>query len=544
MTGVEMQTDSMAMAQARRRVEALRALLQASDTVPVRLVETHISWVLLTGSLAYKFKKPLHLPFLDFSTLALRRQFCAEELRLNRRLAPSIYLGVVDVCDSADGPRFGGDGQVLDVAVQMRRFPDGALWSEMLAAGTLTSQHIDAMARTLATFHRDAAVAPPGSAFGSAASHQHVVQLLIDGIDAEQGAAAAAGVQTDWPALRAWLAAQPQRLAPLWAARLQAGRVRECHGDLHLANVLQLAGEATAFDGIEFDPDLRWIDVLDDIAFLAMDLMANDRHALAFRFINAYLQASGDYAGLPALRYYVACRAVVRARVIGIGERQGARSTAHSAAQGGAARYLALAAALSTGADARLAITHGLPGSGKSFVAQAMLEEVGAIGVRSDVERKRFFGLGALETSHDRVPGGIYDPATTARTYARLAEVARVALAAGWPVVVDAACLRRSERAAFAALAESLGVPFTVFDCRAELSVLRRRLEQRQAAGADPSEADVAVLDRLAAVDEPLAGSECAGGLVVGAAEAASPATLATLAQRWRAAGRRSPSRG
>ena len=215
MAGEGMQTDPVAMAQARLRIEALRASLQAGEIVPVRLVETHISWVLLAGSLAYKLKKPLRLPFLDFSTLARRRQFCAEELRLNRRLAPSIYLGVVNVCDSAEGPRFDGSGQVLDVAVKMRRFPDGALWSEMLAAGTLTSHHIDAMAQKLADFHRDAGVAPPGSSFGSAASHKHVVQLLIDGIDAEKSEVATTGPQTVWPALRAWLAAQPQALGPL-----------------------------------------------------------------------------------------------------------------------------------------------------------------------------------------------------------------------------------------------------------------------------------------------------------------------------------------
>jgi aminoglycoside phosphotransferase family enzyme/predicted kinase len=515
--------------QARQRVESLRASLQASESNPVRLVETHVSWVLLSGSLAYKLKKPLRLPFLDFSTLALRRHFCDEELRLNRRLAPSLYLDVVDVCDSPQGLRFGGGGKVLDVAVRMRRFPDGALWSEMLVAGRLTAHHVDAMAQKLADFHRDAAVAIPGSSFGSAASHERVLRGLIDATDAEQAEATTAGTQSAWPALRAWLIHQKHVLAPLWAARLREGRVRECHGDLHLANVLQLAGEATAFDGIEFDPELRWIDVLDDIAFLAMDLLANDRRALAFRFVNAYLQASGDYAGLPALRYHMACRAIVRARVIAIGERQ----QVHAAAHGSAARYMALAVALSTGADARLAITHGLPGSGKSFVSQGVLEEGGAIGVRSDVERKRFFGLGALENSRGRVPGGIYDPATTERTYARLEEVAKVALVAGWPVVVDAAFLRCSERARFAALAESLGVPFTVFDCHAEVPVLHRRLEQRQAAGLDPSEADVGVLDRLTGADEPLDDSERARAFNVGSVEAVSPATLA---RRWRAA--------
>ena len=518
------------MAAASERAERLRASLEALDGVPVRLVETHISWVLLTESLAYKLKKPVRLAFLDFTMLAARRRFCEEELRLNRRLAPALYLDVVDVCDSPQGPTFGGVGPVVDVAVRMRRFPDGALWSEMLAEGTLASRHIDALAQRLADFHRDAAVAPPGSVFGSAASHERATQGLIEAIDAVKKTDGTPGPAIGWPALRAWLDQQQQALAPLWAARLRAGRVRECHGDLHLANVLQLAGEATAFDAIEFDAELRWIDVLDDIAFLAMDLLANGRRDLAFRFINAYLAASGDYDGLPVLRHGMVCRALVRARVMAIGETQGV----HSAARCGAQDYLALAAALACSADARLAITHGLPGSGKSFTAQGVVEAAGAIGVRSDVERKRLFGLAARQSSHGHVPGGIYDQAATQRTYSRLREIATVALAAGWPVVVDAAFLLRSERTAFAALAASLSVPFTVFDCQAEQPLLRQRLVQRQLGGVDASEADGAVLDRLTAVEEPLGAAERAVAIVV---DAAQPVPPATLAQHWLAAG-------
>ena len=528
----DMSSDDDSLATAHKRVAALRASLEASEGRPVRLVETHISWVLLADSLAYKVKKPVRLPFLDFTTLAARRRFCEEELRLNRRLAPSLYLDVVEVRDSPEGPRFGGVGCVLDVAVRMRRFPDGALWSEMLAAGTLGPRHMDAMAQRLSDFHRDAAVAPPGSAFGSAASHEHTSRLLIDAIDAiEVGhtEVASLGIDIEWPGLRAWLGQQRQALMPLWEARRRDGRVRECHGDLHLANVLQLAGEATGFDGIEFNDELRWIDVIDDIAFLAMDLLAHSQRGLAFRFVNAYLEASGDYDGLPALRFYMVCRALVRAQVAAIGEGQGV----HSAARCGTADYLTLAAALSRSADARLAITHGLPGSGKSFVSQRVIEEVGAIRVRSDVERKRLFGLGALQPSRDRVSGGIYDEVTTKRTYARLHAVAHGALGAGWPVVVDAAFLRQLERAQFAALAASLEVPFSIFDCQAALPLLRQRLELRQASGTDPSEANVAVLERLTGADEPLDKRERSVAIIV---DAAQPVSAATLAQRWLAA--------
>ena len=306
-------------------------------------------------------------------------------------------------------------------------------------------------------------------------------------------------------------------------------RVRECHGDLHLANVLQLAGEATAFDCIEFDADLRWIDVLDDIAFLAMDLLANGRRDLAFRFINACLAAGGDYDGLPLLRHGMVCRALVRARVTALSQKQGT----HSVARCGQHDYLALASALSCSVDARLAITHGLPGSGKSFAAQGVVEAAGAISVRSDVERKRLFGLGARQSSRGHVPGGIYDLAATQRTYSRLREIATAALAAGWPVVVDAAFLLRSEREAFSAVAASRCVPFTVLDCQAEQPLLRQRLAQRQVDGVDASEADAAVLDRLTAVDEPLAAAERAAAIVVDAAQRLPPATLA---RRWLAA--------
>jgi len=518
-----------ALTVAHERVSALRAWLQTSQSRPVRLIETHISWVLLADSLAYKIKKPVRLPFLDFTTLAARRLYCDEELRLNRRLAPQLYLDVVNICESPEGPRFGGVGRVRDVAVRMRRFPDGALWSEMLAAGTLAPHHVDAMAQKLSDFHGAAEVAPPGSGFGSAAIHERVTRRLVNAIEAVAPEAASAGSDIDWPALRAWLGAQRQALAPLWEARRRDGRVRECHGDLHLANVLQLDAEATAFDGIEFDAELRWIDVLDDVAFLAMDLLAHGQRALAFRFINAYFEASGDYDGLPALRFYMVCRALVRAQVTAIGQGQGVRP-ADACEQPG---YLALASSLSRSSEARLAITHGLPGSGKSFVSQAVLEAAGAIRVRSDVERKRLFGLGALQSSLEVVPGGIYDKGTTERTYARLREIAQVALGAGWPVVVDAAFLYRSERAQFAELAAALALPFSILDCQAALPLLRRRLERRQASGADPSEADVAVLEHLCQSDEPLDERDRAISIVV---DAARPESAASIAQRWLAA--------
>ncbi|MEQ1682935.1 MAG: AAA family ATPase [Burkholderiaceae bacterium] len=514
------------LAVAHDRVEALRAGIASQSGRPVRLIETHISWILLTDTQAFKLKKPVRLPFLDFSTLTARRRFCHEELRLNRRLAPSLYLGVVEIRDGPAGPGIEGPGRVVDVAVCMRRFPDGALWSEQVAQGLLAPRHIDSLAQRIVAFHEAAAAAPAGSGFGLAAVHERVTRRVIDAIDASPVRLALAGIDAEWPALRDWLAKQPSLLAPLWRARRAAGRVRECHGDLHLANVITLGPECTAFDALEFDDELRWIDVLDDIAFLAMDLLACDRRTFAFRWINACLEAGGDHHGLPALRFFMVRRALVRAQVKAITEEQGVVAP-HGPR---AADYLRLAVSLARPGGARLAITHGLPGSGKSFVAQGLSETAGAIWARSDVERKRLFGLGPLESSHGCVPGGIYGQEATEQTYGKLLDIARQGLEAGWPVIIDAAFLRRAERARFAAHAAACGVPFSIVDCRAPQAVLLERLARRQAAGGDASEADAAVLEHLAGAEEALDESERARALVV---DARVPAAPHDLARRW-----------
>lgn len=513
------------LATAHDRVEALRAGIASQSGRPVRLIETHISWVLLTDMQAFKLKKPVRLPFLDFSTLAARRRFCQEELRLSRRLAPSLYLGIVEIRESPAGPSLDGPGRVVDVAVCMRRFPDGALWSEQVGRGALAPRHIDALAQRITAFHAAAATAPAGSGFGLAAVHERVTRRLIDALDAGPGRLAAAGIEAEWPALRDWLAQRLSLLAPSWLARRAAGRVRECHGDLHLANVLTLGPDCTAFDALEFDDDLRWIDVLDDVAFLAMDLIAHEQSAFAYRWINACLEAGGDHDGLPALRFFMVRRALVRAQVKAIAEEQGVVAP-HGPR---AADYLRLAVSLAREGGARLAITHGLPGSGKSFVTQGLSEAAGALCARSDVERKRLFGLGPLESSHGRVPGGIYGHEATERTYGKLRDIARLGLEAGWPVLVDAAFLRRTERARFAALAASLGRPFSIIDCRAPKAVLLERVARRLVAGGDASEADGAVLERLADADEALDEGELARALIVDAARPLVPRDLARL---------------
>lgn len=529
-----MSNETPALAEARARMMSLRIALAPPGAAPLRLIETHISWILLGEALAWKLKKPLTLPFIDMAPLTARQQACAEELRLNRRLAPQLYLGIDAVHAGPSGPvieAFDGQadaavpaGPLIDAAVRMRRFPDGALWSERLAAGRLAAPEVEAMAHRLARFHDEAPVAPSQSPHGSAQAQAHVTAGLVAAMDGWHAAAPPSAEAAAWPPLRQWLVDTLDRLGPFFAQRRAAGRVREGHGDLHLANLLWLDGAPAAFDAIDFDPALRWIDVLDDVAFTVMDLLAHGAPALAWRFLDAWLTHTGDHAGLPGLRFHLVCRALVRAQVAALAP-AGRPGPALPAA-----RYRALAAELAAGADPRLAITHGLPGSGKSHAALRLVE-AGAIRLRSDVERKRLFGLAALDRSRGQ-GAAIYGPEATRQTYARLHTLAGSALAAGWPVVVDAAFLQRDEREPFAALAQAAGVPHAVVDCRAPLAVLRTRLTEREARGDDASEADIAVLERLRAVAEPLAGDEPGARLVV---DAERPDTLGRLAERWRA---------
>ncbi|MBV8617620.1 MAG: AAA family ATPase [Curvibacter sp.] len=492
-------------------VAGLTRLLAQQTGGPVECIETHISWVLLAGERAYKLKKPVRLPFADFSSPEARHHFCEEELRLNRRLAPQLYLSVLAVGGTPSAPTLGPSDAPLDHLVCMRRFPGGALLGERLAAGQLTAQELTALARQLAAFHQRAPVAAADGAHGSVAGQMQAVRAVLDQLDA----LCPGPVPT---LLRAHAEAEMAVLAPVWQARLRQGAVREGHGDLHLGNAVLLDGQATAFDCIEFDPALRWIDVMADVAFLTMDLKAHGRPDLAAQFLDAYLQATGDWGGLAVLRFAELYRALVRAMV---------QAREHPAQT---SLYLDAALRLVQEArrPARLMITHGPSGAGKSTWTARLLALTGAVRLRSDVERKRLFGLEALQDS--RTLGlDIYTPEATQRTFDTLFDGAVKALAAGFPVIVDAVFSRRDERQRFRRLAQSLGLPFALLDCRAEPAELRRRVQWRQQQGGDASEAGLAVLQAQLERAEALGPDEQAGLLVAeaGASDAGD------LARRW-----------
>jgi uncharacterized protein len=460
----------------------------------IERIDTHISTVLLAGQHAYKIKKPLDLGFLDFSTLAKRRQACEDEVRLNRRTAPGIYLDVVRIMGSIEAPCIETDpakgpaADVLEYAVRMRRFDPNLTLDRLALRGELNAPVVDDLATAVALLHEQAPRA--SQEFGSAARIEHWTQ---ENFLAMRGHINSAADRARLDALEAWSTAEARSQAALMHERVAAGRVRECHGDLHLGNIVILDGVPVIFDAVEFNLELRCIDVINDVAFAFMDMHDHGLPRHAWRFVGGYLELTGDYEGLPLLRFYAVYRALVRAKVALIRLRQPqlshhVRLREHTTFE----HYLALAERLRQPGDAIVIAMTGLSGSGKSTVARCLAETLGGVRVRSDVERKRLFGLVPNAASE----GDIYTAEATVRTYARLVECAQSVVSAGLPVVLDAASLRREERRTFRAVADRLGVANALVVCEAPLDVLRARVASRAALGGDASEADLAVLER------------------------------------------------
>jgi hypothetical protein len=474
----------------------------------VQIVETHISTVLLAGEFAYKIKKPVSLGFLDFSTLEARRHFCFEELRINRRFAPRLYLDVVAIARGADGRLcMAGEGELVEVALRMRRFPAGELLAEHVAREDLPRAAWRTLGRDIAALHETLPRAPRDDNEGH-------------GLPAHLRDAVAENFRQVRPYLReladltalnavedaAWL--RWRRLETLLQRRYEAGEVRECHGDLHLGNLVMIDGRALPFDAIEFNARLRWIDRMSEIAFLLMDCEARSRREGGMIALNAWLESSGDYAGLTLLDFFRCYRAMVRAKVALLATRPPAEPGGQPLVD--YRRYAAIAASSLAGRPLFLAITCGVSGSGKSTIAEALAARLEAIRVRSDVERKRLFGLPPEADTRASGMPDIYGPQAGERTFARLAELAETVILAGYPVIVDATFMHRPSRDRFRALAARLGVPFHVLLCSADPAELRRRVESRQG---DASEAGIAVLESQLAAWEPPDAS-CEDGVV------------------------------
>jgi len=452
----------------------------------VELIETHISAVLLAGRYVYKIKKPVDYGFVDFSTLSRRKFYCEEELRLNRRFAPDLYLGVTKISGDPDSPCLDGGGPAIEYAVKMRRFDEDALLDRgVKQAGRVTAGMIETFAADVAAVHREADTAGPGAGHGTA----EVIRANLAECWEPVRRIGLNGSRLDHDLARA-MDRRARAAQSVFEQRLRQGHVRECHGDLHLGNLYLAAGRIRAFDCIEFNPDLRWIDVASDVAFCGMDLRYHGRLDLARRWRNAYLEAGGDYAMLKVLRFYEIYRALVRAKVASLREQARSGSGIEDARA-----HLQLAAWLfNERAATPLIITHGLSGSGKTRVSGTLIENSEAVRVRSDIERDRCV----------TVDGDRYTSDNIDRVYRHLESRVATIIESGCGVIADATFLRRAHRGRFRALARRLGVPFHILHCTAPESELRRRVIKRAASGIDASEADLGVLELQLREVEPL----------------------------------------
>jgi aminoglycoside phosphotransferase family enzyme/predicted kinase len=472
------------------------------------VIETHISFVILTGSFAYKIKKHLNLGFLDFSSLEQRRWYCEEELRLNRRLAGPLYLEVIAIGGRVEHPRLDHPSPAIEYAVKMTEFDQHDMFDSLLQRGQLAAADIDALARTVADFHQNL---PPAD---TEETRQYGTPAMIAAQMLANFSELRPMVET--PATLAWLdrleAWTRNELAAKHACldrRHHDGWVREGHGDLHLGNVVRLASGPCGFDCLEFNPALRWADVMNETAFMVMDLCARGRTDLAFRFLNVSLERTGDYAGLEVFRLYAVYRAMVRAKVAAIrGQQKELAPAERRAAWAQVDGYLAYARAHLAPGPPVIWLMHGFSGSGKTQTSQQLLETAPAVRLRADVERKRLHGLNALADSRSPPGDGMYSTAAHKKTYHHLRDLTRNVVRAGWNVVVDASFLHRWQRELFYELAAELKTPLSIVHCDAPAAVLYERIAARQQAGRDASEAGADILTRQLRTADPLASSE------------------------------------
>ena len=473
----------------------------------VSLAQTHISYVFLAGSEVFKIKKPVSFRFLDFSTLDLRREVCREEVRLNRRLAPETYLGVVGV--KRAGSTFAlaaeEDPAAIEYAVHMRRLPDDRFLTNLIEHGQLTEEMIDELAARLAAFH---AAARSDAAVTASGAPEAIARVAEDSFATARRFRTQSISPRDDDRIQGFLRGFLESERPRLEQRMAEGRIRECHGDLHGEHVC-FTTPLVIFDCIEFSESLRCCDVASEIAFLAMDLTFRGREDLAEHFVGCYAERSGDFE-LPGLVPFYACyRAYVRGMVdsLAAGEPE-MEERERPVRWESARRHFLLSQRYAWAYRSGLVVLVGLSGSGKSNVAAALAERTGFRSWSSDVERKRLAGLDLVDRAGREGAKEIYSPQFSARTYAALYENAERHLAAGRGVILDATFLRRIDRDRARALTSRLGKPILIVECRCDEDEIRRRLERREVENTDPSDADLEIHMQQRRVYEPTSGDE------------------------------------
>ncbi|MCT7960863.1 AAA family ATPase [Laspinema sp. D1] len=466
---------------------------------PITLMQTHASFLLLTGDYVYKVKKSVNFGFLDYSTLEKRHHFCSEELRLNRQIAPQMYLEVVAVTKTDSGLELNGEGEPIEYALKMRQFPQEALLIHQFEQGQLTQEQMEQLGQVVAEFHRQTPTSDSIRKFGEVARIREAIdnnykqsQPYIDGPQTRQ----------QFEETKAYSDRFFAERSAQFEQRMLTDKIRECHGDLHLKNIARWDNQILLFDRIEFNEAFRFVDVMYDIGFVVMDIEARGRQDLANGFLNTYLEQTGDWQGLQVLRLYLSRQAYVRAKVTSLmlddaniaeDEKEGAWQTARD--------YYHLAWQYTQPRQGRLILMCGLSGSGKSTIARQLARATGAIHIRSDAVRKHLAGIPLQSKGSDE----IYIAEMTAQTYGRLLELGIMGASEGWTVILDAKYDRQGLREAAIAAARDRGLPLQILHCTAPIAILRDRLNHRQG---DIADATADLLDTQQQTAEPFCENE------------------------------------
>ncbi len=485
--------------------DLLRPLAYEGGATEIALVETHISWVFLLEHDVFKVKKPVNLGFLDFRNLEQRKVACDAEVRLNARLAPQVYRGVVPVCLGDDGHcRVGvAQGPIVDWAVHMIRLPDTCRADELVASSDLSREALDAIAKRMAAFHAASTSDATISSFGAPSAIRRNIE---ENFTQTREAIGQYLPRAEVDEIEQWQIAFVRESEGLFEKRIRAGRVRDGHGDLRLEHVYLEEASVTIIDCIEFNDRFRFADVCADIAFLSMDLAAHGRVDLAEGLIASYARESNDFDLYALVDFYESYRAYVRGKVSTFLLSDDAVDAAtRERVEREARRYFLLALSADRRSLLRPALVAvgGIIASGKSTIAQHIGAEMSAPVVDADRTRKAMVGVEASHALHDSVWQGAYDPAFTDDVYREVLRRAGVVLASGRPVVVDASFRSQAMRQAVRDLARDHGVPFRFVECRADAAVCRARLVERERTGG-VSDGRLEIFDAFRARFEPV----------------------------------------
>lgn len=442
-------------------------------TETIELIQTHVSYVFLAGEFVYKLKKPVNFGFLDYSTLEKRKHFCYEELRLNQRGAAELYLDVLPITQTGERFILAGQGEPVEFVVKMQRFPQETLLSAMYDRGELTEEHLEALAKVLAEFHKKAPTNDYILSFGEVAQ----IRQAIDE-NYEQTVSYIGGPQTQeqFDQTKAYTDKLFAEQQALFADRVEKKWIRECHGDVHLRNICFWNGKILLFDCIEFNEPFRFVDVMFDIAYIIMDFDARNRSDLSNLFLNTYLEQTGDWEGLQVLPLYLSRQSYVRAKVTSflLGD-PGIPDSVKAESKETASRYYRLAWDYTQQKKGKLMLMSGLSGSGKSTIAKQLARQSGAIQIRSDAVRKHLGGV-ALDEKGD---AALYSPEMTQKTYDRLLNLGITLASQGYTVILDAKYDRQELRLPVIEQAKAAGIPLEILHCDAPVEVLHDRISQR-----------------------------------------------------------------